>query len=412
MKVLMFGWEFPPFKSGGLGTACRDLVKGLVRNGTEVTFVMPTAPAGAQSEGATIIGADNYLSKVKIKTVKSTLGPYQTGRSYEEHIEYLKKYGTAPKDGVYGKDLYEEVNRYALCAFEITSEEPHDVIHAHDWMTYQAGINARKVSGKPLVVHIHATEFDRTGGNPNSFISHIEWTGLTAADMIIANSNLTKQNVIKHYMIPEDKIKVVHWGIEADNPAYSMGYRSALSEKDKIVLFLGRVTIQKGPDYFVETARRVLDYVPEAKFVVAGDGDMMPRMINRVAELGMADRFLFTGFLKGNDVHKAFQMADLYVMPSVSEPFGLVALESLRNHTPILISKQSGVAEVVNHALKVDFWDVDEMTNKIVSVLLHAPLREELRDNGHRESGKFNLDEPARKTMDAYTEAWSRKAAV
>lgn len=406
----MFGWEFPPFKSGGLGTACRDLVKGLVRNGTEVTFVMPTAPAGAHSEGATIIGADNFLSKVKVRKVRSTLGPYQTARTEEEHLAYIKKYGAAPKDGVYGKNLHAEVDRYALCAFEIAREEPHDIIHAHDWMTYQAGINARQTSGKPLVVHIHATEFDRTGGNPNSLISHTEWLGLTAADLVIANSNLTKQNVMKHYLIPEDKIKVVHWGIEADNPAYGMGYRSSLNENDKIVLFLGRVTIQKGPDYFVEAARRALDYVPEARFVVAGDGDMLPRMIHRVGEMGIADKFLFTGFLRGDDVHRAFQMADLYVMPSVSEPFGLVALEAMRNNTPVLISKQSGVAEVINNALKVDFWDVDEMTNKIVGVLRHSPLREELRDNGHQESGRFNLDEPARKTMQAYNEAWSKRA--
>lgn len=410
MKVLMFGWELPPFKSGGLGTACRDLIKGLVRNGTQVSFVMPVAPAGAQSEGANVIGANGFMSKVKIRKVHSLLGPYQTAREYETVLEAAKRGPGWTTSGVYGKNLYEEVERYALTAFEIAAEEKHDIIHAHDWMTYKAGINARSQSGKPLVVHIHATEFDRTGGHPNSHIAHIEWEGLNQADLVIANSNLTKKNVMKHYMIPEDKIRVVHWGLDQDNPAYGLNFSSRLGEKGKIVLFLGRVTVQKGPDYFVKAARKVLDFLPDTKFVVAGDGDMLGRMIDEAASLGMSDHFIFTGFLKGDDVHRAFQMADLFVMPSVSEPFGLVALESMKNKTPIIISKQSGVSEVVSHALKVDFWDIDEMANQIVSVLMHPPLSEELRDNGLREAGTFSLDTPAQKTMAAYSEAKGLKA--
>ena len=404
MRVLMFGWEFPPFKSGGLGTACRDLVKGLVRNGTNVTFVMPNAPTGACAEGATIIGANAYLSRLKIHTIHSGLGPYQTADGYRAYIKHLHAKGSA-KGEVYGKDLFEEAMKYAICAYEIAHEEPHDVIHCHDWMTYQAGINARSVTGKPLVAHVHATEFDRTGGNPNTYISHLEWQGLNAADLVIANSNLTKHNVMRHYLIPEDKIKVVHWGIDQDNPSYNMDYSSGLPKDDKIVLFLGRVTLQKGPDYFVEVARKVLDFEPKARFVMAGSGDMLQRMIDRATELGMSNRFHFTGFLQGDDVNKAFQMADLCVMPSVSEPFGLVALESLKNKTPLLVSKQSGVCEVLNHALKVDFWDINEMTNKIVSVLRHAPLKEELSNCGYCEVFKFNIDEPARKTISAYHEA-------
>ena len=399
MKVLMFGWEFPPFKSGGLGTACYDLTKGLSKQGVEVTFVMPVAPEGADAEFVNLVGANNFAKNLKLRKIGSVLSPYQSFTSYAEALRHAR--ATAGLQGsskdIYGQNLYQEVYRYSIAAGEIAEEEEFDVIHVHDWMTYQAGMTAKSVSGKPLVAHIHATEFDRTGGNPNQIISHMEFKGLQAADIVIANSNFTKNNVIRHYNIDPDKIEVVHWGIDPENPYYDINQKSPF-DGEKIVLFLGRITIQKGPDYFVEAANNVLKYLPDTKFVVAGSGDMFERMINRADELGILDRFIFTGFLKGSDVHKAFQMADLYVMPSVSEPFGLVALESLKNGTPIMISKQSGVSEVVRHALKVDFWDVDEMTNKIVNVLKYPELHRELKENSFREVQGFNLDEPACKT--------------
>ncbi len=406
MKVLMFGWEFPPFKSGGLGTACYDLTKGLSNQGIDVTFVMPSAPDGANAEFVKLVGANNYAKKVKVRRINSILQPYQSFTSYADAIRYARlnsRLKGSSKD-IYGTDLYEEVYRYAAAASEIAEDAEYDVIHVHDWMTYQAGINAKKISGKPLVAHIHATEFDRTGGNPNQMISHLEFLGLNAADIVIANSNFTKKNVIRHYNIDPDKIEVVHWGIEPENPYYGIDQRSPFSD-EKVVLFLGRITIQKGPDYFVEAAARILRYLPNTKFVVAGSGDMFERMIDRADDLGILKNFIFTGFLKGADVHKAFQMADLYVMPSVSEPFGLVALESLKNGTPILISKQSGVSEVVNHALKVNFWDVDEITNKIVNVLKYPELHAELKENSFREVQGFNLDVPAQKTRDIYAKA-------
>src|SRR3989344_4959124 len=391
MNILMFGWEFPPFKTGGLGTACHGLTKGLSRNGAKVTFVMPIAPEGAQSNFVKILGADKFAKKIKIHKINSLLTPYMTSESYETKYNSLNASG---KQEVYGKNLYEEVQRFSATSGMIAKQEKHDLIHVHDWMTYQAGINAKKISGKPLIVHIHATEFDRTGGNPNNTISNIEYNGLKEADLVIANSNFTKQNVIQHYKIKPDKIKVVHWGIDETN--YGEKYKSPMTQKDKIVLFLGRVTIQKGPDYFIEVAKKVSDNYPNVKFIVAGEGDMLPRMIARSAELGISHKIVFTGFLQGQDVYKAFQTADLYVMPSVSEPFGLVALEALKNNTPILISKQSGVSEVINNALKTDFWDINEMTNKIVNVLKYDELREELRENGSKEVQKFNLDEPAK----------------
>jgi glycogen synthase len=406
MRVLMFGWEFPPFKSGGLGTACYDLTKGLSRQGVDVTFVMPVAPEGANAQFVKIVGANNFSKNVKVRRIRSILTPYQSSTSYDDALRQVKSKAGFNKESndIYGRNLFAEVYRYSVAAAEIAEDEGHDVIHVHDWMTYQAGINAKNVSGKPLVAHIHATEFDRTGGNPNQMISHLEYQGLKAADIVIANSNMTKENVIRHYGIDPQKIEVVHWGIDPDNPHYGIGHKSPFSD-EKVVLFLGRITIQKGPDYFVEAANKVLKFVPKTKFVIAGSGDMFERMITRADQLGILENFIFTGFLRGADVHKAFQMADLYVMPSVSEPFGLVALESLKNGTPILISKQSGVSEVVSHALKTDFWDVDEMTNKIVNVLLYPELLSELKENSTREVQKFNLDEPALKTKRAYERA-------
>lgn len=391
IKVLMFGWEFPPFKSGGLGTACYGLTKGLARNGCEVTFVMPVTPEGAKAKFVKLIGAGN---NIKIKKIDSTLKAYQTSEGYEDGYAYLP----SNLKKVYGNNLFAEVQRYSILAKKIAQDEKHDIIHAHDWMTYQAAINAKKTSKKPLVVHLHATEFDRTGGNPDGRISHIEWQGLKEADRIIANSEYTKKNIIKHYKIAANKIDIVHWGIDdVDIPQFDTPLK-----KDKIVLFLGRVTLQKGPDYFIEVAKKVLVYEPATKFVIAGDGDMLPRIINKAAELGIADKVIFTGALNGDDVHRAFKTADVYVMPSVSEPFGLVALESLKNGTPVIISKQSGVAEVLKNALKVDFWDINEMVNKIVSVLRHSALKEDLREHGIREVQKFNLDDPARKVIDSY----------
>ncbi len=402
LKVLMFGWEFPPFKSGGLGTACYGLTKGLARNGVHVTFVMPATPERARAKFVKLIGASNIAKTVKIRKIESPLLAYMTSASYDEWHHF--SVSGSKKKQVYGRNLFEEVQRYAALAKYIAKEEEHDIIHAHDWMTYQAAINAKKISKKPLVVHLHATEFDRTGGNPDQRISHIEWTGLKEADKIITNSNYSKQNIIKHYKINPDKIDVVHWGID---DIQTTEYKPV--KKDKTVLFLGRVTIQKGPDYFIEVAKKVLEYEPHTRFVIVGDGDMLPRIINRAAELEITDKVIFTGALAGEDVHKAFQTADLYVMPSVSEPFGLVALESLKNGTPILISKQSGVSEVLQHALKVDFWDLNEMTNKIVATLRYQALHEALKEHGMKEVQKFTLDEPAKKVLQVYHTILKRK---
>ena len=393
LEIFMLGWEFPPYNTGGLGTACYGLIKGLSKQNINVILVLPKK----------INIKPKFLKKllfanIKIKFVDSLLSAYITSTEYDELYKDRNQYG---------KDLFEEVYYYSKKVREIAKREKFDIIHAHDWMTYEAGYFARLETGKPLVVHIHATENDRTGNNPNKFIAGREEWGLKIADKIIANSNYTKQNVINCYGINPEKIEVIHWGIDPDDPYYHLNYKSPFNN-EKIILFLGRVTLQKGPDYFVETAKKILEYEKNVKFIMVGDGDMLSRMINRVAELGISDKFIFTGALKGEEVHKAFQMADLYVMPSVSEPFGLAALEALKNNIPIIISKQSGVSEVINNALKVDFWDINEMTNKIVSCLRYKQLLDELRKNGSYEANKFNLDIPAQKCINIYNKVLKR----
>lgn len=393
MKVLMFGWEFPPFNSGGLGTACYGLTKGLSKVGcVDVTFVLPKK-VDVKVDFLKIIFGDDKKGKYYI--VNSLLQPYLTSESYAG-----KLIGNIKKD-FYGGDLFSEVERYGQLAAEIAAREDFDIIHAHDWLTFKAGLVAKRVSKKPLVVHVHATEFDRTGGNGNNqYVYEIEKHGMHEADSIIAVSNYTKNKIVQNYGISPEKINVVHNAIEFED--YTLEKAHKLKEKNKIVLFLGRITLQKGPDYFIYTAKRVLDLYKDVIFLIAGAGDMEKQMINKVAELGIADRVLFTGFLRGDDIRRAYQLADLYVMPSVSEPFGITPLESVMNGTPVLISKQSGVCEVLFHCLKSDFWDVDEMANKIIAVLKNEPLHYTLKENGLKEVRKFSWEESARKCAEVY----------
>ena len=274
-----------------------------------------------------------------------------------------------------------------------------DVIHAHDWMTYPAGMALARITGKPLVTHIHSTEFDRSGEHVNQGVYDIERRGMHAAIRVVAVSQLTKNIVAQRYAVEPDKIDVCYNGIESNGgPAPG----TEVAAKDRIVLFLGRITMQKGPEYFVAAAKKVLEKIPDVKFFVAGSGDMARRMIEQAAELGIGHKILFTGFLRGKDVERIFRMADLYVMPSVSEPFGIAPLEAISQGTPALISKQSGVSEVLSHALKVDFWDVDEMANKIIAILRHPPLSATLKQHGPMELRKLTWEGAARKCVEAY----------
>ena len=423
VRVFMLGWEFPPFISGGLGTACYGLTKALDQLGVKVTFVLPrmvdgqyathvkllTPGSGNRGRGGT--ARDDALKNVTFRSIMSPLQPYATPQAYDEKIEEILRQRRAlagttagekePRGGFdYAGDLYREVHRYASMAMELARGEEFDVIHAHDWMTYPAAVGVAMISGKPLVVHIHSTEFDRSGEHVNQVVYDIERQGLQRADKVIAVSQFTRGIVISRYGIPGDKVDVVYNGVER-NGSWSVAPIS-IHRDEKIVLFLGRITMQKGPEYFLHAAKRVLEVMDNVKFVMAGSGDLMHRSIELAAHLGIGHKVLFTGFLRGGDVRRIYKMADLYVMPSVSEPFGIAPLEALDNDVPVIISKQSGVAEVLRHALKVDFWDVNEMANKIVAVLKYPPLQMTLRSHGNFEVRKLRWRDAARHCLEIY----------
>ena len=397
MKVLMFGWEFPPLSSGGLGTACYGLTKGLSKKGVQITFVLPYSFDTDGADFVKLVSAGN----VKIRKIASALQPYMSSQ------EYKKSLGKKQSPKIYGSTLFDEVYRYTLAAEKIAEEEDFDIIHCHDWMTFGAGIRAKRKKSRPLVLHVHATELDRTGGHQvNQHVYDLERNGMQKADKILAVSNFTKNKIMAHYNIPSEKIKVVHNAVDFSEYVHNENFE--IKKTDKVVLFLGRITLQKGPDYFVYAAKKVLEHEKNVKFVIAGSGDMEAFIIEKAAELGIADKVLFAGFLNQEDVDRAYKMADVYVMPSVSEPFGITALEAMKNKAPIIVSKQSGVSEIVKHCLKVDFWDVNELSNKIISLLRYKPLHETLKDNAYFEVKKFNWDIPAQKCIDVYNQLISK----
>jgi len=397
MKVLMFGWEFPPLSSGGLGTACYGLTKSLSKKGVEITFVLPYSFDADNVDFVKLVSA----GKIKIRKIASALQPYMSSR------EYQKSVGKKSEPKIYGSTLFDEVHRYTLAAEKIAEEEDFDVIHCHDWMTFGAGISAKKKKNRPLVLHVHATEHDRTGGHQvNQHVYDLEKHGMHKADKVIAVSNFTKNKIMSHYGIPAEKIRVVHNAVDFSQHYFDEKFE--MNKTDRVVLFLGRLTLQKGPDYFIYAAKKVLEHEKNVKFIIAGSGDMEPFIIEKAAELGIADKVLFAGFLNQDDVEKAYKMADIYVMPSVSEPFGITALEAMKFKTPSIVSKQSGVSEVIRHSLKVDFWDVNEISSKIISLLRYKPLHETLKENGYSEVRKFSWDTPAEKCIEVYNELISK----
>jgi len=422
----MFGWEFPPHVSGGLGTACFGLTKALVEMGHDVSFVIPQAEIDAGQTHVDLIPASEVPVKrrsretikvfkgLDVKLIDSVLKPYLTERQYKNvlHGQFVdlslyKKFQAKPAmsrllatSGHYGPGLVAEVARYGKAAGVIAQSRSFDVIHAHDWMTVFAGLYAREKSGKPFVLHIHSLEFDRSGENIDRNIFYIERFGMVLADHIIAVSHYTKDLITNRYGIDPDKISVVHNAVSRTE-AGAM-YRTEKDPARKIVLFLGRITFQKGPDYFVDAAAKVLKTLPNVTFVMAGSGDMMPRMIERVAKLRMGKSFHFTGFLRETEVERIFTMSDLYVMPSVSEPFGISPLEAMAYDVPVIISKQSGVAEILNHAIKVNFWDVDDMANKIIAILRHRSLAEEMVERSREELRNIRWKGAAEKIVEVY----------
>ncbi len=437
MKVLMLGWEFPPFISGGLGTACYGLTKAMSQIGTEVVFVLPKPVASQYSTHVKLVspttlsaavGSYSYemtdFANVLFRAINAGGGysPYDTPKTLSQAIEekirgarrsgrgqHLSPQGaatavaTAPS-AHYGGDLFTEIERYARMAALLATEEDFDVVHAHDWMTFRAGIAISAMSGKPLIVQVHSTEFDRSGEHVDQRIYDIEREGMHYARRIIAVSHLTKSIIVARYGIPDDKVEVVYNAIDLNGQSNGTSM-PPIGRNDKIVLFLGRITMQKGPEYFLAAAKKVLDVMQNVRFIMAGWGDMIRRTIQLANEMGIGHKVLFTGFLRGADVDHVFRMADLYVMPSVSEPFGIAPLEAMSNDVPVLISKQSGVSEVLSHALKVDFWDVNEMANKIIAVLRHPPLQKTLREHGRIEVRKLSWTDSARRCLEVYQHA-------
>ena len=523
LRVLMLGWEFPPFITGGLGTACHGLTKALDRQRVDVTFVLPKSVSAESASHVTLVSpgaviarqgepagaasvaraprpatppagisrpapaahhlpappADPPLSEREAHSWREIVAEFESTRFIEmptafpgvydttsapastatsphrvaetvrmmraagwsiERIRTLAKSGAFPElagDPVeqaissalpetanrprdaqlarsaeaadYSGDLLGMADRYARFATDATRGLDFDVIHAHDWLTYPAGLAISRLSGKPLLVHVHSTEFDRSGETPNQQVYNIERRGMHGATRVIAVSVLTKNICINRYGVPASKMDVVYNGVDLDPAAAGV---APIHSKDKIVLYFGRITMQKGPEYFIQAAKKVLDYMDDVKFVVAGSGDQAQRMIEMAASMGIGNKVLFTGFLRGRDIARVFAMADLYVMPSVSEPFGIAPLEAMSHNVPVLISKSSGVSEVLMHALKVDFWDIEDMADKIIAVLRRPPLSRQLVEHGSFEIRGINWDGAATRTLRCYERAIANAAGA
>lgn len=419
----MFGWEFPPHISGGLGTACYGLTKGMSKiKDLEVIFVVPKAYGDEDEQAIKLVGAGDIPLKItkipeyseNIKNLEyievgSNIIPYLSPEEYYQRLNQQmneKRYlietdekGRIKFTGKYGISLFKEIYNYSLIASQIAEMYDFDVIHAHDWLTYPAGIAAQSISKKPLVVHVHATDFDRSGGSVNPAVFNIEKEGMNKANKVITVSNLTRNTVINNYQIPENKVTTVYNAVEPLDYKFT---KNPKTMNEKVVTFLGRITLQKGPEYFIEAAYKVIKRMPNVRFVMAGSGDMMEQMVLRAAKLGITDRFHFTGFLKGNDVYKMFNHSDLYIMPSISEPFGISPLEAMQSGVPVIISKQSGVSEILKHAIKIDFWDIDKMANAIYAILNYPSLANTIKNNGLIEANNLKWEESAKQVYKVY----------
>ncbi len=424
MRVLMFGWEFPPHISGGLGTACYGMTKGLAANGVEVLFVMPSASGDEDQSAVRIINASDvavdvvtdsykdFLDRVQFFRVGTNMIPYVSPEEFYEIVERERHRGEGDRtitygqkyrfSGKYGENLFEEVVRYAMvgAAIAVQHKDEYDLIHAHDWLTYLAGIGAKRLTGKPLVVHVHATSFDRASDdNIDTRVYDLEKLGMDVADKVITVSDLTKNIVINKYGIDPAKVVTCYNAVDFSG-------RETVSEErgvsDKVVTFLGRVTYQKGPEYFIEAAGKILKRCRNVRFVMAGNGDMLNRCIRQAARLGITDRFHFTGFLRGKEVQRMFALSDVYVMPSISEPFGISPLEAMQTYVPSVISKQSGCAEVLKYALKVDFWDIDAMADAIYGLLNYPAVSHLAKTKGHEEVEALKWVNAAAKIKEVY----------
>ncbi len=411
----MFGWEFPPHILGGLGTASYGLTKGMWENGDmDITFVIPKPWGDEDSHFAHILGANStpvVWRDVNWDYVQNRIGNVMNPQTYydlRDHIyadfNYMRTndLGCIEFSGRYPDNLLEEINNYSIVAGVIARTVPCDVIHSHDWLTYPAGIHAKQVTGKPLVIHVHATDFDRSRGNVNPTVYGIERDGMNNADHIITVSELTRRTVIEKYGQDPAKVTTVHNAVEP----LSEEIRSIKMPrgKDKVITFLGRITMQKGPEYFVEAASMVLHKTHNVRFVMAGSGDMMEKMIRLAADRDIADRFHFTGFLKGRQVYEMLADSDVYVMPSVSEPFGISPLEAMQMGVPSIISKQSGCAEILENVIKVDYWDIHAMADAMYSLVSYPGLHNHLKERGLAEIDTIQWKKAGAKVINIYNQ--------
>ncbi|MDR1698398.1 MAG: glycosyltransferase [Prevotellaceae bacterium] len=412
MKALMFGWEFPPHILGGLGTASYGLTKGMAKQeDLDIIFVIPKPQGDEDQSFLKIIGA-SQVPVVWRDTTREYVD-YRIGRlmnpdeyfHYRNNIRYdfsriyTDDLGCIGFSGCYPDNLMEEISNYEAVAGVLAHSLDFDVIHSHDWLTYPAGIFAKQISGKPLVVHVHATDFDRSRGNVNPQVYALEKRGMDIADHIITVSNLTRQIVIEKYFQHPDKVTTVHNAVE---PLEGLETLTKTLRKDKVVTFLGRITMQKGPEYFVQAASEVLKKTKNVRFVMAGSGDMMNAMIHLVAGYNIADRFHFTGFLSGGKVYEMLAQSDVYVMPSVSEPFGISPLEAMQVGTPTIVSKQSGCAEILSHVIKTDYWDVNAMADAVYAIVNYPAMYKSLSENGREEVGNIKWEYAGQKVRDIY----------
>lgn len=411
MKVLMLGWEFPPFFAGGVGMVCYELTREMAKaRDVSITYVMPFGPKNISNDKIKVLVADNLIhdSVITIKKIPSLMNAYMSEEDYEKKVHGLLR----DKEGnvvlshdntsqLYGKDLISEVYNFAEKTKLIVDSEEFDIIHAHDWQTIPAAIVAKRISGKPLVIHVHNTIYDRYLGKGGDKEKEIEKEGFYHADKIIAISYKIRDTLVNKYGINSSKIEVIH-NAKVDLPPCDNYEPAKIKKKDKVVLYAGRVTIQKGPDYFVEAAAKVLKHYKNVKFIIAGSGDMLNQLVRRVAELGISDKFIFHGFYSREEGTRLFRMADVFVMPSVSEPFGVVPLEAMLSKTPTIISKQSGCSEAISNSIKVDFWDTDRIADSIVALLKYGVLNKVMSEEGLDEVNRLTWDKPAARCVDLY----------
>ena len=416
----MFGWEFPPHILGGLGTASYGLTQGMWQCGNmDITFVIPKPWGDEDRSFAHIVGASQVpvaWRDVSREYVEQRIGKVMSPDLYFALRDYIyadfnymrtNDLGCIEFSGRYPDNLLEEINNYSIMAGVVARTIECDIIHAHDWLCYPAGIHAKQVSGKPLVIHVHATDYDRSRGNVNPTVFGIENDGMTHADHIITVSNLTRQTVIDHYGIDPSKVTTVHNAV-VPLDAELLAIPNPRQTKEKVVTFLGRITMQKGPEYFVEAAAKVLRNCSKVRFVMAGSGDMMDKMIMLAAERGIADRFHFPGFQKGKQVYEMLKASDVYIMPSVSEPFGISPLEAMQMGVPSIISKQSGCAEILTNVIKTDYWDIDAMADAIHSIISYPAMYKQLREDGLAEVARITWDKAGQKVIDIYNKVLGR----